>query len=459
MNEHFIAKKRKEISMFGFGFLGKARVPHHKNTASMPAVKMPAPNEVLLLMSQHIGAPATPIVKVGDDVKVGQLIAEASGFVSSPIYSSVSGKVLKIEDYLRSDGRTVPAIRIASDSLNTLAEDIAPPKVTDLESFLNAVRASGLVGLGGAGFPTSVKLDAVKKGEIKTIIINGAECEPYITSDTRTMLDESESLFDGVSLLQQYIPSVERIVFGIENNKKECIEEVARIFQDNETVSIQPLPSRYPQGAEKVIIKNTTGLTVPEGKLPADIGVLVMNVTSLSILAKYIKDGIPLVERCVTVDGSAVREPKNVLAPIGTSIRDILEFAGGTKEEIGKVLIGGPMMGIPVCSLDEPISKTTGAVTVLNIPDSTERKATACIHCGRCVEACPHGLNPTALCRAMNIDDKEERMARLEEYSINLCMECGTCSFICPAARPLVQTIRLAKTSLREHKAHKASLK
>ena len=425
----------------------------------MPAVKMTPPKEVLLPMSQHIGAPATPIVKVGDEVKVGQLIAEPSGYVSSPIYSSVSGKVTKIDTYLRPDGRTVPAIKIESDGLMTLAEDITPPDVHDFDSFVAAVRSSGLVGLGGAGFPTSVKLDAVKKGEISAVVINGAECEPYLTSDTRTMLDSSELIYDGITLLEKYVPSVEKFIFGIENNKPACIEEMARIFQDNAKVSVKPLPSLYPQGAEKVLIYNTTGRTVPEGKLPADVGVLVINVTSLAVLAKYIKTGMPLVEKCVTLDGSAVKEPKNVLAPIGTSIRELAEFAGGLTDDVGKVLFGGPMMGVAAASLDEPISKTTNGITVLNIADSVGRDATACIHCGRCVETCPMSLNPTAFSKALNIENTEDRMARLEEYSVNLCMECGCCSYVCPASRPLVQNNRLGKTALREYKAHKASLK
>lgn len=444
--------KRKDKSMFGFKFLGRTHIPHHKNTAEMPPVKMTPPKEVLLPMSQHIGAPATPVVKAGDEVKVGQLIAEPTGYVSSPIYASVSGKVLKIEDYLRPDGKTVPAIRIASDGLMTLAEDIAPPTVSDFDSFIEAIRLSGLVGLGGAGFPTSVKLDAVKRGDIKTVIINGAECEPYLTSDTRTMLDDGESVFDGITLLEKYIPSVDKFIFGIEKNKPECIEEMARIFRDNPKVSILPLPSLYPQGAEKIIIYNTTGLVVPEGKLPADVGVLVINVTSLSVLAKYVKTGMPLVERCVTLDGSALANPMNVLAPIGTSVRELVEFSGGFKEEVGKVLFGGPMMGVPAANLDEPITKTTGGITAMNIKDSTEQEPTACIHCGRCVETCPMGLNPTVFAKAVNIEGLEDRMARLEEYSINLCMECGACSFVCPARRPLVQSIRLGKATLRNHK-------
>ena len=445
--------------MFGFKFLGNTHVPHNKNTADMQPVKMTPPSEIVLPMAQHLGAPATPVVKVGDEVKVGQLIAEATGFVSSPIYSSVSGRVVKIDAYVNGAGANVPVVKIENDGLMTEYEGITPPEITDLESFLAAVRASGLVGLGGAGFPTAVKLDAAKKGEIHTVVINGAECEPYLTSDTRTMLDRSEEIYEGVSILDKYIGTIKKFVFAVESNKPQCIEELARVFQDNEKVSVRPLPSLYPQGAERVTVYNTTGIVVPEGKFPADAGVLVMNVTSLATIAHYVKTGMPLVERCVTVDGSAIKEPKNLIVPIGTPIRDVIEAAGGTKEEIGKVLYGGPMMGNPVCSLDEPVLKTTGGLTVMNVKDATERPTTACIHCGRCVSACPMNLNPTAFASAIKIESTEEKIAKLEEYSVSLCMECGCCSYVCPASRPLVQNNRLGKIALRGYKAHKSTLK
>ena len=454
-----IFPKRKEKKMFGFRFLGNTHVPHHKNTADMQPVKMTAPKEVLLPMSQHLGAPATPVVKVGDEVKVGQLIAEANGFVSSPIYSSVSGKVTKLDAYINGAGNNVAVVRIESDGLMTEYEGITPPEVTDLDSFLAAVRASGLVGLGGAGFPTAVKLDAARKGEIHTVVINGSECEPYLTSDTRTMLDHSDLICEGVNLLDKFIGTVKKFVFAVENNKPACIEELVRVFQDNEKVSVKPLPSLYPQGAERVTVFNTTGIVIPEGKFPADVGVLVMNVTSVATLAKYIMTGMPLVERCVTVDGSAVKEPKNLIVPIGTPIRDVIEAAGGTKEEIGKVLYGGPMMGNPICSLDEPVLKTTGGLTVMNVKDATERPTTACIHCGKCVDVCPMGLYPTNFTKALDISNIDERMQRLEDLSITLCMECGCCSYVCPANRPLVQNNRLAKTSYRAYKARKTELK
>ena len=450
---------RKEKKMFGFKFLGNTHVPHNKNTADMAPVKMMPPKEVLLPMSQHLGAPATPVVKVGDEVKVGQLVAEAGGFVSSPIYSSVSGKVVKIDSYITGAGLNVPAIRIESDGLMTVCEDITPPVAEDLDSFLAAVRASGIVGLGGAGFPTAVKLAAAKNGNIHTVVINGAECEPYLTGDTRTMLDESKAIYEGVALLDKYIGTVEKFYFAIEKNKPQCIEELARVFQDNAKVTVSTLPSLYPQGAERVTVHNTTGIIIPEGKFPADMGVLVINVSTLAFIAKYFETGMPLVERVVTVDGSAIAEPKNLIVPIGTSLGDVIEAAGGTKAEIGKVLYGGPMMGNPACSLADPILKTTGGITVMNVKDSTERDITACIHCGKCVDVCPMGLYPTNFTKALDIPNTDDRMARLEELSITLCMECGCCSYICPANRPLVQNNRLAKSSYRAYKAHQATLK
>ncbi len=438
--------------MFGFGLLGNTHIPHHKNTAEMAPVRMTPPKEVLLPMAQHIGAPAIPTVKVGDEVKIGDMIGEAAGYVSAPVFASVSGKVTKIENYLRPDGRVVPAIRILSDGNMTMKEGIEAPEVTDLETFILAVKNSGIVGLGGAGFPTSVKLDALKRGEIDTIIINGAECEPYITSDTRTMLDSPDLIEYGVELFEKFVPGVKSYIFGIEANKPAAIKKMREVFLGDENVKVVKLPSVYPQGGEKIIIYNTTKRIVKEGELPANVGVLVINVTSLAIIAKYIKDGIPLVERCVTVDGSAVREPKNVIAPIGTAVGDIIEFAGGLKEELGKLLLGGPMMGTPLSSLTEPITKTTGAITVMSKKDATESPVTQCIHCGRCVTACPLGLNPVGYARALELDGKADRVAKLEELKINLCMECGCCSYVCPANRPLVQNNRIGKSEVREYK-------
>lgn len=432
--------------------LGKTKIPHRKNTAGMPAVKMPPPATVIIPVSQNIGAPSVPVVKVMDKVYVGTKIADAGGYVGAPIHSSVSGTVKKIDNFLLSNGRSCNAIIIESDGEMTPDPDIKAPIVTNIDEFCNAVRESGLVGLGGAGFPTAVKLDAGKKGIIKKAVINAAECEPYITADTRTMLDNSDYVVKGIKLLEQYL-SLDEVVIGIEKNKPEAISKLKSLFADDSAVKVVTLPDTYPQGAEKILIYNATGLVVPEGGLPSDVGCLVMNVTSLAFLAKYIETGMPLVEKCLTVDGSAISSPMNVIAPIGTSIKDIIEFTGNSTENIGKVLYGGPMMGIAVYNLDDPILKNTNAITAFNKNDALTPKSYPCIHCGRCVSACPMGLNPTLYAKAMKVEDKNDRADRLTDAKINLCMECGCCSFVCPSRRPLVETNRLAKTDLRNTQA------
>ncbi len=434
--------------------LGTTPVPHRKNTAGIQAARIPTPATVILPMSQHIGAPAEPIVKAGDTVYVGTKVGEAQGFVSSPIYSSLSGKVKKVEPFLSSGGKSCHAVIIESDGEMTPDPSIQPPTVNNLDEFIQAVRESGVVGLGGAGFPTAVKLEAEKKGIIKKIIINGAECEPYITSDTLTMTVDSAYVKRGVEALEKFI-SADEIIIGIESNKPRCIEEMRRVFEGDEMVRVEVLPSTYPQGAEKILIFNTTGKVVPEGGLPSDVGCLVMNVTTVAFIAKYLETGMPLVEKCVTVDGSAIKNPMNVIAPIGTPIEDIIQFTGGYSKEAGKVLYGGPMMGVAVYSTDYPIMKNTNAIVALSKKDSTPKEQHNCIHCGRCVMACPIGLNPTLFARAMKIGDSSERADRLTEAKIGLCIECGCCSFVCPSARPLVENNRLAKADLRNQQAKK----
>lgn len=430
--------------------LGKTRVPHCKNTAKMPAVRMTKlPESVLIPMSQHIGAPAVPTVKPGDKVFVGTLIGEAGGYVSANVHSSVSGTVKKIENYLSSQGNTCSAVRIESDGLMTPDPSLKAPEITDFASLSSAARDAGLVGLGGAGFPTSVKLSPAVADKLDTLILNGAECEPYITSDTRTMLDDADYIKKGIDLILSRC-AINRVIIGIEKNKAECIEKLSALFADDDRISVSVMSDRYPQGAEKILIYNLTGRAVPEGKLPSDAGVLVMNVTTIAFLAKYCETGMPLVEKCITVDGSAIDEPKNLIVPVGTPIADVIAEVGADADKIGKILYGGPMMGIAVYSVDDPILKNNNAITVLNVKDSLPPRRTACIHCGRCASVCPMGLLPTSFAKAMNVDSPEERADRLTAAKINLCIECGSCSFVCPAARPLVTTNRLAKADLRE---------
>ena len=433
---------------------GKTKIPHRKHTAEMKDTRIPTPQTVVLPMSQYIGAPALPIVKVGDKVCVGTKVAEADGKVSAPIHSSVSGTVKKIGDFLLSNGKTCQAITIESDGEMTMDPGITPPTVTNAEELCQAIRVSGLVGLGGAGFPTANKLENAINKKIDKIIINGAECEPYITVDNRTMIDGAEYVARGVKLIEEYIPGPQQIIIAVEKNKPAAIKKLKAVIGNDPKVKIVALPSLYPQGEEKTLIYSLTGKIVPEGKLPSDIGCVMFNVTSVAYFAYYLETGIPLVFKTVTVDGSAVKSPKNVTAPIGTSLRDILSFVETDFDNLGKVLYGGPMMGIAAYDLDAPIYKNTNAVLGLNKKDSLPPEQFPCIHCGKCIERCPMRLNPTAFVKAMKIDNKDDRAAALDKAGINLCLECGSCSYVCPSRRPLVETIRLAKNDLRNNQGN-----
>ena len=428
---------------------GGVKVPHRKNTENMPAVRLLPKGEVIIPMSQHIGAPAKPVVKPKDEVFVGTVIGEAVGYVSAPVHSSVSGTVKKIESFLLPSGRVTDAVVIEPDGKMTPDPNLKALETDGEFSLAKAARDGGLVGLGGAGFPTSVKLaqDALEK--IDTLILNGAECEPYITTDTRTMLDESDNIKFGVELILDK-GGIEKCIIGIEDNKKSAAEHLKKVFSDDPRVEISLLPAKYPQGGEKILIFNTTKRVVPEGKLPSDVGVLVMNVTTVAKFAEFVNTGMPLVEKCITVDGSAVPDAKNVIAPIGTSFSEILEFVGSDTENTGKVLAGGPMMGTAVFDLNFPVFKTTNAILALKKADSKNPKTSACIHCGRCVEACPMGLNPTLYAKAMSLSDTIDRAERLQAAKVNLCIECGCCSYVCPANRPLVENNKLGKAELRD---------
>lgn len=406
---------------------------------------MPVPQTITLPMSMHIGAPAKPIVKVGESVKVGQLIGEAVPGLSAPIYSGVSGTVKKIDEMITATGARVQTVLIESDGLQTVSETVVPPVVSSREDFLDAIKQSGLVGLGGAGFPTIVKLGADAE-KLDTLVVNGAECEPYITSDTRTMLDESAFVAKGIELVMNYL-QISRTVVGIERNKPECIAEMKKATASLSGVEVRALPSVYPQGGEKVLIYHTLGRIVEEGKLPLDCGVIVMNCTTLACIAKYILTGMPLIEKCVTVDGSAIQTPKNVIAPIGARAMDLIDFCGGFSEVPRKILAGGPMMGTALADLSTPILKQTNALLAFNEKDATPPKVTPCIKCGKCTEQCPFGLSPSEISKAYKAGDG----AKLEKLKVNLCMECGCCSYVCPAKRNIVQRNKLAKTMLRQY--------
>ncbi len=434
--------------------LSGVHVPHRKHTADKSVVRMEVPKIVTLPMSMHIGAPAKPIVKVGDEVKVGTPIAEAGGAVSAPIHASVSGKVTKIIDYLLSDGRTVPAVVIESDGAMTPDESLTAPIVNSREAFIEAVKNAGIVGLGGAGFPTHFKLSA-DPARIEHLIINGAECEPYVTSDTVTMVERGDDMALALEAMKEHL-GIKHIVIGIESNKKKAISAMQGLMQKTGqgcTAEVKVLPAIYPQGGEKVLIYHTTGKVVPMGKLPIDVGCVVINCTTLAAIGAYLRSGMPLVEKCVTVSGGAVKEPQNVIVPIGTSMADVFAFCGGFTADPAKVLYGGPMMGIAVPDTSAPILKNTNAILALTKKEIALPRTTACIRCGSCTNTCPFGLNPAALASAYRKKDADA----LNELSLMACMECGCCSFVCPANRPLVQTNKLAKAFLKEEQAKEGS--
>lgn len=428
---------------------GGIRVPHHKNTADQQSVIMPPPKKVTIPMLQHIGAPCKPVVKPGDRVLVGQVIGDTEAFMAAPVHASVSGTVKEITGILMPSGTAVEAVVIESDGLMEKAA-CAPPDVNTKENFLKAVRASGLVGLGGAGFPVHVKLNVPPDKEIDTLIINAAECEPYITSDHREIIENSWSVLSGVYAVKELL-GIQRVIIAVENNKPDAIQLLAEIagkeYDPKDEVRVMALKSVYPQGAEKILIQSCTGRKVPPGKLPSDVGCIVMNVTSIAFLAQYLKTGMPLVSKRVTIDGSAIQNPQNVIVPIGTSVADVIEFCGGYKETPKKILYGGPMMGTALSDDSFPVLKQNNAILAFGEKEAKLKEPTACIRCGCCMYVCPMNLLPLSIAQASSEKDIE----KLRKYHVMTCIECGSCSYVCPANRHILQAIRLGKQHYKEH--------
>lgn len=428
---------------------GGVKVAHHKNTAELEVVRIPTPSKVVIPMQQHIGAPCEPVVKVGDEVAVGQLIGDSDKFISAPIHASVSGKVTAIGEVKLPNGSVSKAVTIESDGEMRLWEGIKPPKVETREDLIKAVRDSGLVGLGGAGFPTHVKLNFPPDKNIDTLVVNAAECEPYITVDYRECMENSWDILSGVYALKELL-GFKQVIIAAEDNKPEAFKVLGKIADHDadidDSVKLMVLESKYPQGAEKMMVQSATGRRVPPGKLPADVGCVVMNVASVAFISRYLKTGKPLVSRSLTVDGSAIAEPKNVRVPVGTDIGEIIDFCGGFKGEPCKILTGGPMMGLAIVGTDLPVLKQNNAILAFTADDAVLKPETDCIRCGRCVAACPMSLMPTNIVKAAKIKDVDA----LKRAGVTVCMECGSCAFACPAGKPLVQHMRLAKTILRE---------
>ncbi len=434
-------------------YLHGIHTPHRKNTLKQPTVQMDTPSTVTIPMVMHIGKPAIPTVKVGDTVKVGTKIGAADGKISSEIYSSVSGKVTKLSEYLMSNGAVTTAVVIESDGEMTVDEKVAPPAVNGKDELIRAIKESGIVGLGGAGFPTHVKLD-VEPERIEYLIINGAECEPYITSDTVTMLTRADDMAYALRQLNRHL-GINNVIIGIENNKKEAIaamRDMAASVTECQ-ITVKSLPSVYPQGGEKVLVYHTIGRKIPADKLPIDVGCIVLNCTTLAAIGEYLRTGMPLVKKCVTVEGGAVKNPQNVIVPVGTSLDDLFTFCGGLTEQPAKIIYGGPMMGVTVPNTGYPVTKNSNAILALTEKEAKLPKTTACIRCGTCTNTCPFGLAPAAIALAYEKKDTES----LKALSVETCMECGCCSFVCPANRPLVQMNKLSKLLIKEEQKKEAS--
>lgn len=425
-------------------FKGGINASHHKGTSDSETVKMELPSKVIIPMLQHIGPPCIPLVKKGDMVKVGQKIGSSDAFVSSPVHSSVSGIVTDVKPVLYSGGFEVTSVEIQPDGIQELYEGIAPPAGLDKKGMLNAIRESGIVGLGGAGFPTSVKLSPPPDRIPDTLLINGAECEPFITSDYREMIENPQGIIDGTKAIMEIV-GIKRAIIGIESNKPAAIKLISGLLRNDSDISVVSLRARYPQGGEKQLIYALTGRKVPAGKLPSDIGVLVHNINTASFIAEFFKTGMPLIKKKVTVDGSAVKNPMNVEVLIGTPLREVFEFCGGFKEDPHKIIMGGPMMGVAQFSLDNTVLKQTNALLAFNQKDSVIPPESVCIRCGRCVNACPMNLLPLYI----NANVSKGFISETLKYDVNNCMECGCCSYVCPAKRHLVQSIRYAKAELK----------
>ncbi len=411
-------------------------LPHRKRTESRMTEDLPMPEIVRIPMLMHMGAPCEPCVKPGDPVTVGQKIGSMIHEFSAPIHASVSGKVKAISQYQTQNSKLVPCVEIEPDGLQTLYAGIRPPKLETKEDLIRAVRESGCVGLGGAGFPTHVKLNTTN--QIDMLILNGAECEPYLTTDCRLMTEAADEIIGGVCLLMKLL-GIKETRIGIEANKPAAIAQLSEACEEFVDVKIVPLPPKYPQGAEKVIVYHTCGRVVPEGKIPADVGVIVMNVSTCAFIYRYSKTGMPLVTRCVTVDGNAVKRPCNLRVPIGAPVGELLEFAECDMDSVHQMLSGGPMMGQALYSTDQPVTKQQNGLLAMKAAKKVH--ATACIRCGRCMQACPLDLMPMELERGFRTKD----VVSLKKHHVHLCMGCGCCSYVCPAKRPLAESIQLAK--------------
>lgn len=441
-----------------FSFKGGIHPPHSKKqTEHLSIEQFPAPQKVIIPLSQHIGAPAKPLVKKGDRVLAGQMIAESSGFVSAAVHSSVSGTVQSVGPFPHPSGKQVISIEIENDGLNEMAEFTPLVNWRDAAQgeLVQKVQAAGIVGMGGASFPTHVKLSPPSNKTIDTLIINGAECEPFLTADHRLMLEKTDHLLTGILILKKIL-SAANCFIGIEENKQDAIQVVASLLSDQrfKEIKLARLKVKYPQGGEKQLINAITGSEVPSGGLPMDAGCVVQNVGTAVAVYNAVVHGIPLFERVVTVTGPVVKHPKNFLVRIGTPMRFLLDATATDLSAAKKVILGGPMMGITQSDLDAPVIKSTSGILVLDSVQPGIRKY-PCINCGHCVHACPVHLIPSRLAKFVEKENIEEAI----EWNIMDCMECGSCTFVCPSKINLVHFMRLGKYHVQAMRAANAPKK
>lgn len=429
-------------------FRGGIHPPYKKEYSNQKAIeKAENPKVVYIPLQQHIGAPASPIVQVGDSVKVGQKIGEQQGFVSCNVHSSVSGKVIAIKECEVAGGTGVCVI-IENDFLEEKHESVKPKGELDSltkEEIVSIIKEAGIVGMGGATFPTHVKLSPPPDKNIDVVILNGAECEPYLTADHRLMLENPEDVVFGLRVFMKAL-NVKKGYIGIEVNKPDALDAIQKVAQQYKDIEVVGLEIKYPQGAEKQLIYACTGREVPSGGLPMDAGAVVNNVGTAAQVARTIKTGMPLIERITTVTGSCIKNPKNLITKVGTLASEIIEQCGGFKEDktVGKVIMGGPMMGIAQYTIDIPTNKGTSGILCLDEEESKTPKPQNCLRCGKCLSVCPAFLQPLYISAYSLKNDFENA----QNYRALDCIECGSCSFVCPARRPLLQSVRNAKREI-----------
>lgn len=432
-----------------FGFRGGVHPPENKiQTENMAVEEVKAPKMLYVALLQHIGAPLDPIIAVGDRVLKGQKIADSQAFMSSPIHSPVSGTVKRIEDHVFPLMGRIKTVIIENDEQETWDElsKIEKWENVDRRTLLTMIREKGIVGIGGASFPTHIKLDPPADAKIDTLLLNGAECEPYLNSDNRLMIENPEKIVNGIKIIKKIL-GVNRAIVGIEENKPEAIASMRKAVEGT-GIEIAPLKTKYPQGGEKQLIKAVLDRQVPSGKLPSAVGVVVQNTGTAAAIYDGIVNGIPLIEKVVTVSGKGIINPKNVKIAIGTPFSYLLDYCGVNREVVDKLVMGGPMMGMAQFSEEAPVIKGTSGLLALTKEETNPYKTRACIGCGKCVEACPMGLEPLMFARLAAFEQWEQ----LKEYSLMDCIECGSCAYICPANRPLTEAIKIGKSKLRAMK-------